>query len=83
MRMKTCISAMLLQSGLNIWRLSHFFKLDKYYTNSVSTKLLQRSKINFKEYINQIFPKNYHIHLRNCDAASSYHCPSPTTGYKI
>ena len=70
---------MLLQSELNKWRLSKSSKLDKLYINSASTTLLQRSKIDFIEYKNHIFPNKSHIHLRACDAASLYNCPSPTT----
>ena len=51
--------------------------------NYLSTRLLQRSKINSFEYKNQIFPNNSHIHLRACDAASSYHCTYPITGSNI
>ena len=54
-------------------------KLDKLYINYASTRLLQRSKIDFIEYNNQIFPNNSHIHLRVCDDASSYLCPSPNS----
>ena len=78
-RCKTCISAMLFQSDLNKWRLSQFSKLDKLYINYISTRLLQISKIYFIEYKNQRCPNNLEINLRVCDAASSYHCPSPIT----
>ena len=37
---KTSISAMLLQSDLNKWRLSQLAKLDKLYIDSASTILL-------------------------------------------
>ena len=63
---------MLIQLYLNIWRLSQLAQLYKLYINSASTKILQRSMIDFIEYNNQIFPKNPHIHLRDCDALSSY-----------
>ena len=36
---KTCISAMILQSNLNKWRLSQLAKLDKLYINSESTRI--------------------------------------------
>ena len=54
-----------------------------YTLTFTSTRLLQRSKNYFIEYKNQAFPNNSHIHLRACDAASSYHCPSPITGYNL
>ena len=54
-------------------------KPDKLYINSTPTRLLQRSKHDLIEYKNKIFPNNPHIHLRACDAASSYHCPYPIT----
>ena len=60
--------------------LSQLTKLDKLYNNSPSARLLQGCKIDFIEYKNQIFPNNPHIHLRVCDAASSYHFISPITG---
>ena len=66
---------MIIQSDLNKWRLLQLVKLDKLYNNSASTRLLQISKIYFIDYKNQIFPNNSHIHLRACDAASSYHLP--------
>ena len=71
---ETCISSMLLKLDLNKCRLSKFSKLDKLYTNYASTRILQRAKIDFIEYNNQIFPNNAHIHLRAYDAASSYDC---------
>ena len=74
---------MLLQSDINKWRLLQLAKLDKLYINSAPTKLLQISKNYFIEYQNKTFPNNSHIHLISCDAASSYHCPSPITGSKI
>ena len=77
---KTCISAMLLQPDLNKWRLLQQAKIDSLYINSVSTRLLQRSKHDFIEYRNQIFPNNSHINLISCDTASSYHCTYPITG---
>ena len=46
-RCKTCISAMLLQSDLNKWRIPQSEKLDKLYINSASTRLLQISKNDF------------------------------------
>ena len=80
---KTCISSMLLQLDLNEWRLSKLAKLDKLYINSASTRLLQRSNNDFIEYNNQKLPNNSCIHLRACDAASSYNFPSPITGSNI
>ena len=74
---ETCISAMLLQSDLNKWRLLQLAKLDKLYMNSASTRLLQRSKNDFIEYNNEVFPSNSHINLRACDSASLYHCSNP------
>ena len=58
-------------------------KLDKLYINYVSTRRLQISNIYFIEYKNQIFPNNSRIHLRACDAASSYHFPYPIKGSNI
>ena len=66
---KTFMSVMLLQSDINKWRLSKLDKLDKLYIYSASTRLLQRSKHDFIEYKNGIFPNNSHINLRACDAA--------------
>ena len=43
---ETCISAMLLQSYINKWRISQLDKYDKLYINSASTRLLKRSKNN-------------------------------------
>ena len=80
---ETCISAMLLQSDINKWRLSKLYKLDKFYIIYALTRLLQISKIDLIGYKNQIFPNNLHIHLRVCDVAPSYHCPSQITGSKI
>ena len=74
---------MILQPDLNKWSLSKLAKLDKLYINSASTRFLQRYKINFIEYKNQKFPNNSHIHLRACDAESSYHCTSPIMGPNI
>ena len=37
---ETCISAMLLQSDLNKWRISKLAKIDKVYRNYASTRLL-------------------------------------------
>ena len=54
----TGISAILLQPDLSKWRLSKLAKLDKLYINSVSTRILQGSKIDYIEYKNKIFP-NY------------------------
>ena len=31
----------------------------------------------------KIFSNDSHVHLRNCDTASLYHCPSPIIGSKI
>ena len=53
------------------------------YINYASTRLLQRSKNSFIEYKKQIFPNDSYIHLKACDAASSYHRPSPIFGYNI
>ena len=50
-------------------------KLGKLYVNSASTKILQRSKIDFIENNNQMFPNNPHIHLLTNDAESTYYCP--------
>ena len=47
--MQTYISAMLIQSDINKWRLSQLSKLYKLYINYVSTRLLQISKIDFIE----------------------------------
>ena len=44
---KTRISAILLQSDLNKYRLSQLAKLDKLYINSESTRLLQISNSYF------------------------------------
>ena len=71
---------MLLQSDLNKWRLSRLTKFDKLYMNYASTRLLQKSKHDSIEYNNIIFPNNSYIHLRSCDAMSSYNCTSPITG---
>ena len=43
---------MLLQSNLNKWRLSQLAKIDKLYINSVSTRILQKSKFFCKCYYN-------------------------------
>ena len=75
----TCINAILFQSDLNKWRLSQYSKLDKLYINYAPIRLLQRSKLYFIEYKNQIFTSNSYIHLIACDDASSYRCPSPIT----
>ena len=80
---ETCISAILLQSDLNKWRLSILSRLDKLYINYASTILLQRSNTKYIEYNNQIFPNNSDIHLRACDSASSYHFTFPVTRAKI
>ena len=74
---------MLLQSDLNKRRISQLAKLDELYINSASTRLLQISKNSFIEYKKQIFPNDSYIHLKACDAASSYHRPSPIFGYNI
>ena len=74
---------MLLQYDLNKWRVSKLTKLDNLYVNSASTRLLQRYNIDFVEYKNQIILDNFCIHLRACDAESSYNCPSPITVSKI
>ena len=44
---KTCISAMLIQSDLNKWRISQLAKLDKLYINFALNRLLERSKNDF------------------------------------
>ena len=49
----------------------------------MSYRLLEISKNNFIEYKEQIFPNDSHIHLRACDAASSYHCPYTNIGSNI
>ena len=41
---ETCISAMLLQSDLNKWRLSQLSKLEKLFINTSPTRLLEISK---------------------------------------
>ena len=65
---KTFISAILLKSDLNRWRISQLYKPDKLYNNSSSTQLSQIPKNDFIEYNNQIFANNSHIYLRSCDA---------------
>ena len=57
-------------------------KLEKLYINGASTRILQRTKIDDMEYKNQTFPNNLHIHIRACDAISSYHCPNSNSGSK-
>ena len=74
---------MLFQSDINKWMISQLSKLDKLYINYESNRLLHRYKNDFIEYKNQIFPNNSHIHLRECDAVSSYHFPFPSTGSNI
>ena len=59
-RCKTCISAMLLRSDLNKWRLTTLEKLDRLYINSISTAPFHISKIDFFKYNNQIFPNKTH-----------------------
>ena len=80
---KTCISNILLQSDLNKLRLSQFAKIDELYINSASTRNLEIPKNYFIEFKKQIFPNDSHIHLRSCDAVSSYHFSSPSVGLKI
>ena len=75
-----CTGSMLLQSDLNKWRLTQLEKLDKLYINAASTRILQKYKIDYIVYKNQIFPKYSQIHLRACDDSSSYHCPYPIVG---
>ena len=58
-------------------------KLDTFYVNSASTSLLQRYKHDFIKYNNKTFPNNLHIHLRACDAVSSYKCTHPITESNI
>ena len=41
---ETCISAMLLQSGLNKWRLSQLSELENLYITTSPTRLLKISK---------------------------------------
>ena len=74
---------MLIQLDINKCSLSQLTKLYKLYINSVSTKILRISKIDFVKYKNQIFPNNSHVYLRACDDASSYYCPFPLTVSKI
>ena len=74
---------MLLRSDINKVRLSQFSKLDQFYINYASTRILKISKNDFIEYNNQIYPNNSHIHLRSGDAASSYNFTFPITGSKI
>ena len=80
---ETCISAMLIQLDLNKCWLTLLEKIDKLYINTTSTRILQRYKKDYIENNNQTNSKKSHIHLRACDAASSYHCPSPIVGSKI
>ena len=80
---KICISAMSFQSNHNKWRLTQFEKLDKLYISTKSTRLLQRPTKYDIEYNIQTFPNNSHNHIRNCNYASSYHCPSTIAGSKI
>ena len=58
-------------------------KLEKLYMNSASTQLLLRYKNYFIQYKNKIFPNTLHIHLRACDAESSYNFTSPIYGSNI
>ena len=60
-----------------------FGKIEKLYINTTSTRIIQRYKKDYIEYNNQNNSKKSHIHLRTCDAASSYHCPSPIVGSNI
>ena len=83
MWMQNLLSAMSLQSDLSKWRISKLAKIDKLYIDYVSTRLLQRPNNDFIQYKNKIFPYNSHINLRSCDAASSYHCYLPITGWNI
>ena len=71
------------QSDLNKWKISQVKKIDKLCMNSASTRLLQKYNNYLIQYRNQILPNNLHIHLRACDAASSYHFPSPIYGSNI
>ena len=80
---KTYISAMSLQSDINIWRISELVKVDKLYIVYASTLLLQISNSDIIQYMNDTFPKISHIHLRACDDVSSYRCPSPITASNI
>ena len=77
---KKWISAILIQSDINKWRLSQLDKLDKLYNNYEETRILQISKIDFIYENNQLFPNNSDIHLKACDSTSSYYCTSPLTG---
>ena len=80
---ETCISTMLLNSGLNKWQLTQLAKLDKLYINAASTRPLQIYHIYYIYYDNQTFPNNSHIHLKSFDYASSYHFPFSISGSKI
>ena len=55
----------------------------KLYLNVASTRILQISKKDYDKLKNQVFPNNFHIHIRYCDYASSYHFFYPMTGSKI
>ena len=74
---------MLVQSDLKKWIISQFSYLDKLYINSASTRILGTTKNYFIEYKKQIFPNDLHVHLRACDAESTYNFPSPITGSNI
>ena len=82
-RFKTCISAMLLQSYINKWRISQLTKLDYLYITYALTRLLEISKNDFVEYKKQITPNYSHVHLRACDDTSPYNCSSTMIGSKI
>ena len=80
---KTYISDMLLQSNTNKSRIPQLSKIDKLYINYASTILLKIPKNNYIEHKKHIFLNDSQIHLRYCDAASSYHCIYPIIGSKI
>ena len=58
-------------------------KVGRLYINYASTILLERSKHDFIEYKNKLFPNNSYIQLRACDSVSSYHFTSPITESNI
>ena len=79
---ETCISAMLIQYDFNKWRFNKIEFFYELYINAASTRLSLRSKRYYDEYNNKIFTNRSHIDILACDAASSYHFPSPMTGLK-
>ena len=68
--MRKMYNAMLLKSDLNNWKISQGETIDKLYNNYVSTRILERSKNDFIQYKNVIFPNNSYLHLTECDDAS-------------